>query len=254
MRWARLRISAAAIAAVLQIPGVAVADRLDLTTTETRTVVFIRTDPDKLAKALPAGWAAVPGSGAAKDANLVLILIEGLSQSDADGKAAAYPDKYAVWGTSAKNVQSGAAAFMVIGGMIAPAQAAPGAYGVYKPAKVAMTRTARSNEAGATQVEETWDMATEGDDRLSLSARYERGVAARAHVEPKVSSVAKPDFYRLYKADQVSEFVYSVPAGRTASRIALSASGPLFAGLLDGAEVVAVATVPAYHRQIYLPD
>ncbi len=253
MRWACLGIHAAATAVVFQTTVVVRADRLDLSTTEARTVLFIRADPDKVAKALPAGWTAVPGSGAAKDANLVLILIEGFAQSDAEGKAAAYPDKYAVWGTPAKRAEGGAS-FMVMGGMIAPAQGAPGAYGVYRPAKVAMTKAARTNEAGATLVDETWDFATEGEDRLRLSASYERGVATRARVEPKVSSAAKPDFYRLYKADQVSEFVYSVPSGRTGSRVALSASGPVFAGLLDRAEVVAVAAVPAYHRQIYLPD
>ncbi len=254
MRWARLRISAVAIAIGLQAPELAGAERLNSSTTEARTVLFVRTDPDKLTKNLPAGWAAVPGSGAAKDANLVLILVEGFSQSDADGKPAAYPDKYAVWGTSAKNAQSGAVAFMVMGGMIAPAQGAPGAYGVYRPAKVVMTKTARATEGGPTLVEESWDMTTEGEDRLRLTATYERGLATRARVEPRVSSVAKPDFYRLYKADQVSEFVYSVPSGRKTSRIAFSASGPLFADLFEGAEVMAVAAVPAYHRQIYLPD
>ncbi|AWN36892.1 hypothetical protein [Methylobacterium radiodurans] len=254
MNWACLQRSAIAAAIVLQPVAAAQADRLSLSTTEARTVLFIRTDPDKVAKALPAGWTAVPGSGATKDANLVLILIEGFAQSDAEGEAAPYPDKYAVWGTSAKN-DRGAAGFMVVGGLIAPAQGAPGAYGVYRPARVTMSKTSRADEGGATQVEESWDFATDDGDRLRLAARYARGLGTRSRVEPKVYTVAKPDFHRVYKAEQVSEIVHAGPAGPSGSTVAFGASGPVFSGLLDdGAQVVAVASVPAYHRQIFLPD
>ncbi len=254
MNRSHLWISAVAVALLFRAPGAAEAERLTSSTTETRTVLFLKADPDRVAKALPAGWTAVPGSGAAKEANLVLILVEGLAQSDAEGKAVAYPDRYAVWGTSAKD-ERGTTGFVVMGGLIAPTQAAPGAYGVYRPARVAMSRTVRADEAGVTQVDEAWSFATEDGDRLALTARYARGLTTRTHVEPKVYSVAKPDFHRLYKADQVSEIVYAVPAGPAGSTVAFSASGPLLSGLLgDGAQVVAVASVPAYHRQIYLPD
>lgn len=66
----------------------------------------------------------------------------------------------------------------------------------------------------------------------------------------------KPEFYRIYKADQVTEIVHSMAdATKRAKKAELSASGPQIAKLFDGKEqLIAVMTIPAYYRQIFLPE
>ena len=65
-----------------------------------------------------------------------------------------------------------------------------------------------------------------------------------------------PEFYRIYKVDQVTEAVHSSgPDRRRAKKVELSGSGPQLGPLLDGSEqLVAVTSIPAYYRQIFLPN
>ena len=67
---------------------------------------------------------------------------------------------------------------------------------------------------------------------------------------------AKPEFYRIYKADAVTDVVHSVvPERRRAKAIEFTGSGPQFANVFDGQEqLIAVTSLPAYYRQIFLPD
>ena len=92
-------------------------------------------------------------------------------------------------------------------------------------------------------------------DQLRFAVTYERGIGTRGHVEPRVHSATKPDFYRVYKADQVTDVVHSVvPDMRRAKAVEFNASGPNLSKIFDGKEqLVAVTSIPAYYRQIFLP-
>src|SRR5262249_7859434 len=109
---------------------------------------------------------------------------------------------------------------------------------------------------GATTVEETWDLQAEGGDQIRLAVAYERGIGTPAHVEPRIYAMPKPDFYRIYKADQIADVVYSVPGSTNRTRrVEFKAAGPQLAKIFNGSEeLVAIVSVPAYSRQIVLPE
>jgi hypothetical protein len=231
-------------------------EKLVLSTTEARTYLFFNASKEGVRKLLPAGWVSNPGTGPTKDANMFIALIEGIAAGDGDGKAVLHQGKTAVLVLPVKEEKSGAAAAMVVGGFVSEPQAAPGAYNVYVPAKISMAKTARSEENGSTTVEESWDVATEAGDKLRFNAVYTRGIGTRAHVEPRIYAAEKPDFYRIYKADQVTEIVHSTADDtKRARKVEISASGPQIAKLFDGSEqLVAVTSIPAYYRQVFLPE
>ena len=82
---------------------------------------------------------------------------------------------------------------------------------------------------------------------------YVRGAAGRAKGESKVYSAAKPDFYRIYRVDTVSDVVRGSGADRT-TMVSVKASGPKLGALLDGKEkIVAITSIPSYSRMVYLP-
>jgi len=232
------------------------AERLVQSTTEARTYVFFRANADAVQKLLPAGWVSTPGTGPLKDANVAIYLIEGLAGEGADGKPVINPGKFAVLGVPAKHEQSGVTAPVIVGGFASQPAAAPGAYGVYAPAKITMTKTLRSDGASPTTVEENWEVSTDAGDQLRFNVTYDRGTGTRAHIEPRVYSGAKPEFYRIYKADQVTEVVHSVADdAKRAKKVDFTGSGPQLAKMFDGKEqLIAVMSVPAYYRQIVLPD
>lgn len=236
--------------------GTANAERLVQSTTETRTYVYFNANKDAVQKLLPAGWVSNPGTGALKDANVFIALIEGIAADNAEGKPVLHQGRFAVLVVPAKNEQTGTAASMIVGGFVSQPQAAPGAYGNYAPARITVAKSSRSEGTSATTVEETWEVSTDAGDQIRFSLSYERGVGTRAHVEPRIYSATKPEFYRIYKADQVTEVVHSVAAdAKRAQKVEFTGSGPQLSKVFDGTEQpVAVMSLPAYYRQIFLPD
>jgi hypothetical protein len=185
----------------------------------------------------------------------MVLLVEGLAADGADGKAVLNQGKFALWAIPAKNEQTGGGAIMIIGGLTSQPQAAPGAYAVYSPARITMAKSARSDGPNVTTSEENWQAANDVGDQLRFVITYERGIGTRAHVEPRVYSATKPDFYRVYKADQVTDVVHAIaPDARRAKTLEFTASGPNLSKIFDGKEeLVAVTSIPAYYRQIFLP-
>ncbi len=245
-----------AIALLFGAAESASAERLDQSTTDIRTVLHFNANKDAVQKLLPAGWVSTPGTGALKDANISIVFIESVAVENAEGKPVPSQNKFAVIVVPAKNEQAGVTAPIVVGGFASPSQNAPGAYGVYVPARITMAKSSRSSGPEATAVEEAWDVSNDAGDQLRFSVSYERRVGTRAHIEPRVYSAAKPEFYRIYKVDQVSEVVHTVVDDvKRTGKVEFSGSGPHLSKVFDGTEqVVAVTSIPSYSRRIFLPD
>jgi hypothetical protein len=243
-------------ASIVGLPSLSSAERLVQSATEQRTYLFIKSDNEKIKAALPAGWSPAQNAGPLKDANFVIVLIEGLAGSDAEGKSILLQGKTIVLGIPAKNDKTGEPGFMVSGGFVSNAGTAPGAYDLYAPASVTMTKSSRSDGEAATSVTEQWRIRSEKGDRIDFDVGYDRGVGNWAHAEPHVYSALHPDFYRIYKVDQVTEVVHTtVQGGKKAKDVKLSADGPQISRFFDDkSQLVAVISYPAYHRKIYLPE
>ena len=218
---------------------------------ESRTYLYFKVADEAASAALPAGWQAqaVP-QGPAKGANLILVLIDRLLATDAANRpvdpAANRLLVVVVPGTDG----SGAAGPVVVGGISAARAGAPGAYGTYRAGKVELTRTSRDGT-----VDEDWEAEDGQGNRMTLGLSYVQGIPALLTFDQTTYSGADPGLRRIYRGDWGVDPVQSSVTGvDRATRLELSADGPLLGRLLDGAqELVNVAAVPWYRRETYLP-
>ncbi len=235
--------------------GVSHAEHLVQSSTEVRTYVYLQIADDKLKNYIPEGWVSNPGTKLLMDANVAMVFIEGVAATDADNKPIPFHDSYVVIGVLAKHVQSGISTLMIVNGLIPPSQAAPGPYGAYVTAKVTMSKQVRTDDGGSNN-SEAWSFVTDTGEHLAFSTEYQPGTGVRSHIEPRVYSGVRPDFYRIYKADLTTDTVHSSTAeGKKANSVNFSASGPRLSNMFDGSEkIIGIVSIPSYQRMIYLPD
>ena len=201
---------------------------------------------------LPEGWEVnSPAAGPSKGANLGLSLIDQVTVQDAEGKPAT-TFRGAVFTIPAKKKGTDTAGTMVFTGLMSPG-GAPGAYGVYVPAKAKVEREVETEADGKSTAEEKWEFKADDGSSIEVKIEYERGPALRSKVEAKVFSAAKPEFYRIYRSEQSTEVVRS-PAADRVQKVLFKASGPTLWPLFDGSEqLIGVTSDPWYTRQTFLP-
>lgn len=224
--------------------------------TEARLYVWLRVDPDALKRNLPKGWEAQPATGFLRGANLAVVLIEGIAVSDTHGMPLPAVEHFAVVAVPARNEGVDSAAFIVIDGLAAPAASAPGAYGVYKPARVTIERRSNRESALSAAVEERWQFTSDIGDFINVRIVYDRGVGVRKRIEPRIYSGLKPDFYRIYKIEQVEDLVHTIYRdGPKAKNLEFSAAGGKLSELsADEDKIVGIVSMPTYYREIFLPE
>lgn len=171
---------------------------------------------------------------------------------DAQG-APVEPARGTVLVIPARKKGSDAAGSMVVAGMFT-GKAAPGAYGVYLPATINLERKQRIDGDGKLLVEERW--SAKGPDGHSIEAevQYVRGATARAKSDSKAYSGARPDFYRIYRAETVSDVARSADGMNRVVSVSVRVGGQKYAPLFDGPQqIVSVTGIPSFVRAVYLP-
>jgi hypothetical protein len=203
---------------------------------------------------LPAGWDLnPPTNGPSKGFNLNFLLIDRLIVQDAEGKSLR-ADGTVVLSMPAKNTATGRTAVMEVGGFTNPSEA-PGPYGVWGAANVTIDRSSHTERDGKSLIKEFWQATSDDGTAISIQLEFLRGALMRSKVEPRVYSAIKPEFYRIYRQEQVTDEVRSVPNGvdHTVS-ISFKAIGPKLTPLFDGNEqLIAITSIPSHMRSIYLP-
>jgi len=108
---------------------------------------------------------------------------------------------------------------------------------------------------GKTIIDETWLAKADDGSVLEVQLQFARGVPARGKVEAKLHSASKPDFYRIYKFEQVADVARSTATViDRVSKFSIKATGPRFAPLFNGSEqLISITSVPSYSRSIYVP-
>jgi len=216
---------------------------------EQRMNLSVRIAPAAAQAFLPAGW--TPNSP-----NLSLIFMERKLALTPDGKPLqAGVNRVVAMVMSARNASTGEVRSMVVDGISADPLGAPGAYKVYRPGAVSLTRTEQSDTQGGleTRVEEHW--AARGPDGVSveLDLTYTRGVPAFSTFEQKNYSGAEPSFYRIYRGQQASEPLRNVNGVNRVRSVRLKASGGTIGRALDGTEeIVSITVAPSYARQTFV--
>ena len=241
--------------ALLVIAGPAFAQlKLYSTHVDMRTTVALKVPDNAAQKMLPQGWELnVPAGGAAKGANLALVLVEQLLAYDDAGKPKE-PARGVALVIPAKKTGADTAGAMVVAGLF-NAGYSPGPYDVYMPAQVAIERRQRTDGDGKVLAEERWTMKGPGGHEIDVQVAYVRGAPSKVKSDSRGFSAARPEFYRIYRAESVSDVVRSVPNGENrVSFVSLKVNGQKFAPLFDGSEkIVAITSIPSFSREILLP-
>jgi hypothetical protein len=229
-------------------------EKLSSNDVEMRTILTFKTSDAAVQKILPEGWQQnSPAAGPTKGFNLGVVLVNQTITQDADGKPLP-PRSYAVLITPAKKAGTDIAGTMVFGGFM-PQEGVPGAYGVYSPAKVIVDRRQHTGVDGKTSIEENWTIHADDGSVLEVQMQLQRGALTRGKAEGKFYSAVKPDFYRIYRFEQIADVARSAAIGEDrVNKFSIKATGPKLAPFFDGSEqLVSITSIPHYLRSIYLP-
>ena len=103
---------------------------------------------------------------------------------------------------------------------------------------------------------ERWSVLTEAGDVLALELDFKVGGFRWAtDGESRPYSASDPDFFRIYRYDQLAGLVMNAAMGQTVDgTFTVAAKGPDLSQLFDGSELLtAIVSIPTYVREISLP-
>lgn len=224
---------------------------------DTRVVLAFRVAQTALQASLPAPWQVDPvPAGPSKDANLFITFLDQLLNQDGEGKPiAGGTTRIVALGIPAKNSQTGEAAPFLLRAFDANPQGVPGPYKGAVGATIKRQATLQGEDHQRVTGTELWELRESGGGAIDLRLEYQRGVPARSKPEAKPHSLVEPNFFRIYRIDQGTDVVKSVPGGIDRARnYQLRVSVSELRTLFDGTEqLVSIAVVPWYVRQVFLP-
>ena len=243
-----MKLTAAAIALTLAAPPALAETQTENIVAEQRTMVSLRAAPAAVQAFLPAGWTLAAAAGSP---NLTLVFMDRALQLTPDGKVLnAGATRQVTFVVAGRNA-AGATRTFIVGGYTADPQGAPGAYKVYQPATIALTRTSKTD--ADTTVEEHW--AAKGADgaTITLDLAFTRGVPTFSSSEIREYSAADPEFYRIYRLRQAAEPLKNATLDHVKS-VSLKATGGKLGAAVNGSETIAsISQAPFYSRLTFLP-
>jgi len=231
-------------------------DREKLSSTEllVNTQLTFKAPDAAVQKLLPAGFELnSPAAGPNKGFNFAIILIDYQMAQDSEGKP--LPLRTTIPMTiPARKTATGESVLVVFNGLVDHA-GVPGPYGVYGAAKLTVERRSQTDADGKSIIDETWQAMADDGSILEVQLQFVRGVPTRGRVEPKLHSGGKPEFYRHYKVELVTDVVRSTTTGiDRVNKFSIKATGPRFAPLFNGAEqLISITSVPSYALAVYVP-
>ena len=193
-----------------------------------------------LAALIPAGFTLnVATQGPAKDCNLRAIFVDRLTINAPDGKPVGKGSNRLVYLAAPVRDASGANAQLVIGGLTADPNDAPGPFGNYLHATTSTVKRTIAGEAGSVVETQDWVFAAASGERLELHITFDRGISNRGNVgETKFYSAKNPATYQISKQEQVLEILRN-PTTNPPDRVkqySFKGSGGSYAKLFDGTE------------------
>jgi len=257
-RWiAGMLLVAITVGGVLGLGRVGWAETFVEASVEARLVLALHVGQAALQRWVPGPWQVEPlAAGPSKGANLLVIFIDRWLDQDADGKpipgGAGYQVALAV---PATQPQLGESALFVIRIFSGSPLAPPGPYKSTVLATVRREQALKGANADPGLGSEAWEVRDAGGGLMDLRVQYARALPTRAKPEFKLRSPVEPAFTRIYRVDQGTDVVRSLPSAidRVQSyqlRVTMSELSPLF----DGTEqLVSIAVLPWFVRQVYLP-
>ena len=143
---------------------------------------------------------------------------------------------------------------MVFTGLMSPG-GAPGAYGVYVPAKAKVEREVETEADGKSTAEEKWEF--KADDGSSIEVKIEYRARPGPSKQGRGQGLFRGEAGILagLSFEQASDVARSTANGvDRVGKISVKGTGEKLAPLFDGAQqLISVTSIPWYSRQVYLP-
>ena len=109
---------------------------------------------------------------------------------------------------------------------------------------------------GKSTADETWVVRSDDGNAIEAQVQWERATTAQAKLEAKVYSGAKPEFFRIYRWEQVADVARSTAMGiDRVTKVSFKGSGSRLSPIFDGSEqLLGVISLPLYARTVFLPE
>lgn len=225
-------------------------------TVESRVLLGFKANNTAIGDMLPKGWVPVTlPQGPVGGSNLIIALIDRHVILDANGEPAdpSSGPTVAFLAYGRKDGAEGVRSF-VIRVYEEPPLVDP--YGNSVAADINRVAGYTDAGGGARTQSEIWTVKPEGGGELSFDLDYKVGALMwSTGGESRPYSALNPDFFRIYRYEQLAGLAMNAAIGRELDGTAsFSSTDPDLAKLFDGSEdLVAIVSIPSYVREISLP-
>lgn len=105
------------------------------------------------------------------------------------------------------------------------------------------------------EAKEAWTIKAANGDAFRIRAEYARGVPARAQREMLVFSTVQEGLHRIYRIDEVTDLIRSVPAEiDRAKKLEYGFAIRDMADVFGKTRLVAAMASPVYLRKVFVPE
>lgn len=222
---------------------------------DSRVIVGLRAPADGVQAWMPKGWTSVPfPRGPLAGANLLTVMIDRKLGMDAEGKPLSPPSRRAVAIVGLAKQDDGDAVRMYVLRIYTTAPDSD-PYGNAMRAGIARESGLTGPADGGRESTDFWRVETEDGGQLVLRLNYTTGARSWTPGERLPYSAAQPDYFRIYRFEQLVDLVMSKAVGKPINgEMTLESTVLELADIFDGTEeVVAVLDIPVYIRKVFLP-
>lgn len=220
---------------------------------DSRVLLGLKSNADSIGSLMPDGWAPIPfPSGPLKGSNLLLVLIDGVLEMDAEGKPLDPSSRRAAVFVGLGKKEDSVRMYVL---RILTTVPERNPYGVAESAEIERTKSLGGPANGARLSSDEWRITAAQGGELVFTLNYTTGKRGWTPGELFPYSASNPDFSRIYRYEQMVDLVVSTALGKPASGdFNLTNSASELADIFDGNhEITAVMDVPVYVRKVYLP-
>ena len=204
------RLCALVVVGLGLFAGVARAQILIENSMETRFQIDLKVPNGPLTAYFPVGFTSnVATQGPAKDCNLRLVFVDAVTIEDPEGRPVGKGSSRRAILVAPVKDPSGNPVQLVIGGLTADVEDAPGYYGNYLAAATHdMRRTTLAGGAGPTVETQDWVFASKTGEHLEMHIKYERGPGMHMPAaDVRYYSAVNPTNYQISHQEQVLDIL-----------------------------------------------
>ncbi len=237
------------------IPSIVNAETQIGSTVESRVALAFKVNDQAAQVMLPDGWKLLTlPKGPLAGANALVAFIDKHLALDANGKPLTPHSSRAVALVN-YGVKKGVKGVRTFITRVYETPPAVNPYGNSISANISRNASLSGPSSGPKIQQEVWSVKPETGGEINLSLSYQTGKPGWKSSKTTPYSNVNPNFYRIYKYQQLADLAMSSAIGRELKgEVSFKSSVAELAGVFNGSEsLVGILTIPVYKREISLP-